>query len=144
MWQFNLKFQYLVLALYCIIDAAVRRLLAEVGCYVIMLIARMGCSSQRTTIQRHSLKKYLKLQAADHLALGSSNGKENFFFEHLGRGVCKSPTYFIGKAGCLHPEFFEQGVLCPITLDKFIRKSNAVNFGQLLGGQIVHKHLEAC
>ena len=80
MWQFNLKFQYLVLALYCIIDAAVRRLLAEVGCYVIMLIARMGCSSQRTTIQRYSLKKYLKLQAADHLALGSSNGKEKKIF----------------------------------------------------------------
>ena len=61
------------------IDSAVWRLLAEVGCYVIMLIARMGCSSQRTTIQRYSLKKYLKLQAADHLALGARTGNKNGF-----------------------------------------------------------------
>ena len=98
-WCFSLNLQYLMWALYCIIDAAVRRLLAEVGCYVIMLIAQMRCSSQPTAIQRYILKKYLNQPAAHHLALGSRTGNKNVF--RAPRPWCVQISRLFYLQGCL-------------------------------------------
>ena len=98
-WRFSLNLQYLMWVLYCIIDAAVLQLLAEVDCYLIMSIAQMGCSSQPTTIQRYILKKYLKQQAADHLALGSRTGNKNVF--RAPRPWCAQISRLFYRQGCL-------------------------------------------
>ena len=98
-WRFSLYLQYLMWALYCIIDAAVLQLFAEVGCYVIMLVAQMRCSSQPTTIQRYILKKYLKQPAAHHLALGSRTGNKNVF--RAPRPWCAQISRLFYRQGCL-------------------------------------------